>query len=143
MLCGSGHLEAALRNQARGIKGIHFPGFVQIEELPLYYGLAATFILPSSHFEQWGLVVNEAMAAGLPVLVSRVCGCAPELVQEGVNGFTFDPDDTEGLARLMWQMSWGEVDLEAMSQASQSIISVWTPGTFAENLFNAIKSVRV
>ena len=140
VLCGSGPLEASLRNQAGGIPGVHFPGFVQAEELPRYYGLAATFIIPSSHYEQWGLVVNEAMASGLPVLVSRVCGCTPDLVQEGVNGFTFDPRDTEGLARLMGRMSSGEVDLKALAQASQRIISAWTPGTFAENLFKAIKS---
>jgi glycosyltransferase involved in cell wall biosynthesis len=45
----------------------------------------------ASTTEQWGLVVNEAMAAGLPVLVSDRCGCAPDLVEVGVNGFTFDP----------------------------------------------------
>lgn len=143
VLCGSGPLEASLRNQATGITGIHFPGFVQIEELPRYYGLAGTFILPSSQFEQWGLVVNEAMASRLPVLVSRVCGCAPELVQEGVNGFTFDPYDTAGLSKLMWQMSLGKVDLEAMSEASQRIVSAFTPETFAENLFKAIKSAKL
>jgi 1,2-diacylglycerol 3-alpha-glucosyltransferase len=55
-------------------------------------GLASAFIQASTT-EQWGLVVNEAMASGLPVLVSERCGCAPDLVKNGVNGYTFDPYD--------------------------------------------------
>jgi 1,2-diacylglycerol 3-alpha-glucosyltransferase len=139
VLCGSGPLEQELKHQAQDIPGIHFPGFTQIDKLPSYYGLASTFILPSSHFEQWGLVVNEAMASGLPVMVSRVCGCAPDLVQEGVNGFAFDPHDTEGLSRLMTKMTMGEVDLQAMGEASRRVIATITPEIFAENLFNAVK----
>jgi glycosyltransferase involved in cell wall biosynthesis len=139
VVCGSGPLEPDLKGQTRDLRGVHFPGFQQIGELPLYYGLASVFILPSSHFEQWGLVVNEAMASGLPVLVSRACGCAPELVQEGVNGFTFDPLDKEGLARLMFRMSSKQADLEAMGKASQRIIADWSPEVFARNLFKAVK----
>jgi glycosyltransferase involved in cell wall biosynthesis len=116
---------------------VHFPGFKQAGELPAYYGLAQVFILASSHFEPWGLVVNEAMAAGLPVLVSKACGCAVDLVQEGVNGFTFDPYDVQGLARLLEKMSSREVDLPAMGAASRRLIADWTPGVFAQNLFNA------
>ena len=139
VLCGSGPLEPALKRQARDLQGVYFPGFQQIGELPMYYGLAAVFILPSTHFEQWGLVVNEAMASGLPVLVSRACGCASELVQEGVNGFTFDPLDREGLARLMLKMSSQEADLKAMGEASQRIIADWSPEVFARNLFKAVQ----
>ncbi len=138
VLCGSGPLEAKLRDQAADLPGVYFPGFKQADELPAYYGLAGAFIMPSSHFEQWGLVVNEAMAAGLPVLVSRACGCAPDLVQEGVNGFTFDPYDVEGLAHLMVKMSSGEADLKAMGEASRRIIADWTPEVFAQNLFKTI-----
>lgn len=139
VLCGSGPLEAALRDQARQMPGVHFPGFKQASELPIYYGLASTFILPSSHFEQWGLVVNEAMACGLPVLVSRACGCAPDLVQEEVNGFSFAPHDVEALARLLLRISSGEMDLAAMGQASRHIISALTPDLFAANLLKAVQ----
>jgi 1,2-diacylglycerol 3-alpha-glucosyltransferase len=142
VLCGSGPLEAKLKAAAADLPGVHFPGFQQAEELPVYYGLAQVFIIPSSHYEQWGLVVNEAMASGLPVLVSKACGCAPDLVQEGVNGFTFDPYDVEGLARLMVKMSSGEVDLQAMGEASRKIIAHWTPEVFAANLFRAIEAAR-
>ncbi|MGQ9921842.1 MAG: glycosyltransferase family 4 protein [Desulfobacca sp.] len=142
VLCGSGPLEAALKQAAAAFPGVHFPGFKQADELPAYYGLASAFIIPSSHFEQWGLVVNEAMASGLPVLVSRACGCARDLVQEGVNGFTFDPYDVAGLARLMIKMSSGQVDLQAMGAASRRIIAQWTPQVFARNLFRVIEAAR-
>lgn len=142
VICGSGPLEEALKRQAGYIPGIHFPGFTQIDTLPRYYGLASAFILPSSHFEQWGLVVNEAMASGLPVLVSAVCGCATELVQEGVNGFTFDPFDLEGLARLLVKVSSGKMDLKAMGQASLEIVADFTPEVFAHNLLQAVEAGR-
>jgi 1,2-diacylglycerol 3-alpha-glucosyltransferase len=138
VLCGSGPLEAMLKKIATGIPGVHFPGFKQANELPDFYGLAGAFILPSSHFEQWGLVVNEAMASGLPVLMSRACGCASDLVHEEVNGYTFDPYDVENLARLLVRMSSDAVDLKAMGQASLRIIADWTPEVFAQNLFKAV-----
>ena len=115
-------------------------GFVQYDGLPALYGRAGAFILPSASDEQWGLVVNEAMAAGLPVLVSNRCGCAPDLVQEGRNGFTFDPYKTEELARLMLRVSSMSGDERAaMGQASREIISRWTPETFATNLMKAVE----
>ncbi len=137
VLCGAGPEEARLREQASSLPGVHFPGFRQVDVLPAYYGLSRCFILPSRS-EPWGLVVNEAMAAGLPVLVSRACGCKEDLVREGVNGFSFDPWDPESLARLMLKVASGKPDLAAMGAASQRIISRWTPQTFAENLLHAL-----
>jgi hypothetical protein len=123
-----------------GLDGsVRLPGFVQYDGLRALYARAGAFILPSVS-EPWGLVVNEAMAAGLPVLVSNRCGCAPDLVEEGRNGFTFDPYDIEGLARLMLRMSsMSEAERAAMGQASREIISRWTPETFATNLMKAVE----
>ncbi len=142
VLCGSGPLENSLRAAAAELPGVHFPGFKQVDELTIYYGLASVFIMPSSHFEQWGLVVNEAMASGLPVLVSKACGCATDLVQAGLNGFTFDPYNVKRLARLMVKMSSSEVELDAMGNASRRIIADWTPEKFAENLFRAMETAK-
>jgi glycosyltransferase involved in cell wall biosynthesis len=114
-------------------------GFKQYSDLPVYYGLASVFIHASTT-DQWGLVVNEAMACGLPVLVSNRCGCAPDLVQDGVNGFTFDPYDVDELTGLMFKISSGNVDRDAMGAASREIISHWTPKTFATNLLRAAES---
>jgi glycosyltransferase involved in cell wall biosynthesis len=135
---GPGRLELERRAASLGISGrLILPGFVQYQELPWYYGLASAFLLPST-VEQWGLVVNEAMAAGLPVLVSEACGCAPELVHEGVNGFAFRSGDCEALARRMAQLA-SAPDLAAMGEASSKIIASWTPETFAGNMMRAVE----
>jgi len=142
VICGSGLLESRLKEEARqlSLQQVHFTGYQQIDTLPFYYGLSRVFIIPSSHSEQWGLVVNEAMASGLPVLVSKACGCAPDLVQDGVNGFTFDPRDVEGLVRLMLKISSGAVDLGAMGEASRKVIAGWSLETYAQNLFKAVEA---
>lgn len=143
VVCGSGEMEPRIKNLINQLgpeKYIYLPGYQDAESLTVFYGLASAFVHASSYAEQWGLVVNEAMAAGLPVLVSRICGCAPDLVHDGENGFTFDPYDVEGLARLMAKMSSGEVNLQAMGEASRRIIANWTPEVFAENLLKAVEA---
>jgi glycosyltransferase involved in cell wall biosynthesis len=75
---------------------VFLPGFRQIEELPRFYAHACCFVHPAIS-EPWGLVINEAMACGLPVLCSSNCGAAEELVREGVNGFLFDPLDASAI----------------------------------------------
>ena len=139
VLLGDGPLrnrvEAAVA--AYGLEeGVHLPGFKQYEELPAYYGLANAFVHAST-VEQWGLVVNEAMAAGLPVLVSDRCGCALDLVEQGRNGYTFDPYDTEALATMMQHMASDSCDCDGMGAASRDIIARWTPETFALSMEQA------
>ena len=113
------------------------PGFKQYEELPIYYGLANAFIHASTS-EQWGLVVNEAMASGLPVIVSNRCGCAPELVEEGINGFTFDPDDQEQLAnRLLEVASLSSDRRQGLGDAGRRIVANFGPERFADGLTHA------
>jgi len=139
VVVGDGPERPALEGRVAslGLQGrVLLPGFVQYPELPRYYGLASAFLLPSV-VEQWGLVVNEAMAAGLPVMVSDACGCASELVHEGVNGFTFAPGDAEALSRRMVRLT-ERADLQAMGEASQRIIASWTPETFARNMERAM-----
>jgi glycosyltransferase involved in cell wall biosynthesis len=123
---------------SQGIQGVSFPGFLQINKLPTYYGLASVFIHPA-HRDQWGLVVNEAMAAGLPVLVSNGCGCASDLVCEGENGFTFDSNDVATLADLMIKVSSGKVDMEAMGVSSRNRIEGWGLKRFAQGLYGALQ----
>lgn len=140
VLCGAGPFEGALMTLTRelGVEAaVHFPGFRQVEDLPVFYSLASAFVLASSHSEQWGLVVNEAMASGLPVLVSQACGCAVDLVQEGLNGFTFDPADEISLAHLLKEFASGAWDLEEMGQMSQQIIRDWSLDQFAKSLWSA------
>jgi glycosyltransferase involved in cell wall biosynthesis len=141
VLLGDGPLRSIYDSQLTTLDlhdHVLLPGFKQYCELPVYYGLASTFV-HSSTVEQWGLVVNEAMASGLPVLVSDRCGCARDLVKSGVNGFTFDPYNVEQLSGLMLDLSSSGIDLAAMGQASQKIISEWGPRRFADGLAQAVR----
>jgi glycosyltransferase involved in cell wall biosynthesis len=118
---------------------VFFPGFRQIGELPRFYAHAGAFVHASTT-EQWGLVVNEAMASGLPVLVSKRCGCAPELVREGINGFTFDPLDVDELARQMTRIASMEPsELGEFGAAGQRLIADWGLERFAAGLADAAK----
>lgn len=145
ILSGSGPLEGELRRKAEALKiggRVFFPGFVQYGELPALYGLAAAFILPSMS-DQWGLVVNEAMASGLPVLVSSGCGCAPDLVRAGENGFTIDPADAAGMAESLQKMAGHSPDERAaMGVRSRAIIAAYSPAAFASGLMSAIEFAR-
>lgn len=118
------------------IAGVTLAGFQQIDELPAYYGLASGFIHPTLQ-DQWGLVVNEAMAAGLPVLVSERAGCARDLVQEGNNGYRFDPENIEHMATAMLRLTEG--DHAEMGRCSQDIIKAWSPAVFAQRLGQAVE----
>jgi len=142
VLLGDGPLSSDLRRLISGLSlvdFVHLPGFKQYPELPAYYANAGAFIHASTT-EQWGLVVNEAMASGLPVLVSNRCGCAKDLVQEGVNGFTFDPYNVEQLANLMVQISAFQiVRLSAFGAESARIIANWGPERFASGLKAAME----
>ena len=141
VLLGDGPLKSDLCHLISDLGLQHcalLPGFKQYDELPVYYGLARAFIHAST-IEQWGLVVNEAMASGLPVLVSDRCGCAADLVQEGRNGFSFDPRNVEALAQLMLKISARNFPLSQFGLASREIISQWGTGRFADGLARAVK----
>jgi glycosyltransferase involved in cell wall biosynthesis len=103
---------------------VFFNGFVQYEQLPQYYGLADLFIL-GSYMEQWGLVVNEAMASGLPVLVSNKCGCVNDLVRNNENGFVFNPNNPEELAICLKEITAHPLKLKNMGKDSLKIIKDW------------------
>ena len=144
VLVGDGPLKPKIVEWRRRLgldDHVLLPGFKQYAELPAYYALAGAFVLASTS-ETWGLVVNEAMACGLPVLVSRRCGCATDLVTDGRNGFTFDPLDIQELTRLLLRIAAPGTDLAAMSRASREIIAQWTPSLWAHNLQLASQAAR-
>lgn len=142
VLLGDGPLKPRLRAQIGQLglaADVLLPGFRQYYQSPAYYALAGAFV-HASVTEQWGLVVNEAMACRLPVLVSESCGCAADLVANGKNGFTFNPLDTTALAQCLLRMAGGEHDLATMGEASDEIIAQWSPETFAVNLKQAVET---
>jgi len=102
-LCGSGPLEADLRARATELglaDRVVFHGFQQTAEVAQLLARGVALILPSTE-EQFGNVVIEAQAMGLPVLVSDVAGARDALVRNWQNGFVFEPDNPEGLAEFM------------------------------------------
>jgi glycosyltransferase involved in cell wall biosynthesis len=142
LLLGDGALRSDLDRLISdlGIDGhVQMPGFKQYEELPHYYAHAGAFIHASTT-EQWGLVVNEAMASGLPVLVSNRCGCAADLVKVGENGWTFDPTNVEQMADCMRRISADDEGIFAMGSRSREIIRGWGPDRFASGLSAAVNA---
>ena len=95
LLVGDGPLRGILQQkvQERGLSNIVFLGFIPPEQLPPVFAMSEILLLPSLR-ESWGAVVNEALAAGIPVMVSSVAGAA-DLVEHGKNGYIIDPHDID------------------------------------------------
>ena len=138
VLLGDGPLRETLNSQLSTLnlnEHVHLPGFRPYDELPVYYALANAFVHASTT-EQWGLVVNEAIASGLPVIVSDRCGCAPELVNG--NGFTFDPTNEDELTtRLLEMASLSDEERKHLGDNSYRIAANFAPERFGEGLERA------
>lgn len=122
-----------------GRPAVYFFGFRQIEENPIFYALATAFILPSEH-EEWGLVVNEAMACGLPVFVSQAAGCAADLVVEGENGRLFDSSEILPLADHLQELVDDPALAARMGAASAERIRHWGCERFADGAIAATRT---
>jgi glycosyltransferase involved in cell wall biosynthesis len=125
VLVGEGGELAACRQYVaeRGIAGVHFMGFRNQAELPKIYAMSDVFVLPSED-EPWGLVINEAMCFGLPIVAADQVGAAADLVQPGRNGYTFPAGDVGELARVLTLILTGEAG-KRMGEASAGIIRRW------------------
>lgn len=110
-----------------GTPTVFFPGFRQIGELPHFYATAGAFIHPALE-EPWGLVINEAMASGLPVLSGSNVGAAAELIEAGCNGWTFDAWDCAEIAAALRRLSdLDETQRRDMGLASREILERKVP----------------
>jgi glycosyltransferase involved in cell wall biosynthesis len=106
---------------------VFFPGFRQIEELPRFYAHAGCFVHPALE-EPWGLVLNEAMACSLPVLSGNNVGAAEELIDQGVNGWTFDAESSAEMAECLQRIAGlNDGDRTAMGAASARILEERCP----------------
>lgn len=144
LLVGSGEMEAELNGQIKllGIQRTHMAGFANQDALPDIYGACDVFVLPSTD-EPWGLAVNEAMSAGLPVVVSDEVGCARDLVQDGVNGAVFPAGNVGALAEALRPII-ADTDVRLrMGAASREIISRWSYAECLDGLRQALASVNL
>ena len=116
--------------------GVHFYPFAQVNETPAFYALAKAFVL-ASRTDEWGLVINEAMACGLPVVVSRSVGAAPDLVRPGETGFRFYADNHEELALCLERLCRRDAEAERLGQNSRVEISRWSVSRFTAGALGA------
>ncbi|MBE2179862.1 MAG: glycosyltransferase family 4 protein [Chthoniobacterales bacterium] len=150
-----GEERSSLNQEDRG--AIFFYGFRQLDENPIFYALAEAFVLPSL-YEEWGLVVNEAMACSLPVIVSRTAGCAEDLLpgsgpvaencklntensfEPRSNGFLFDPTSVEALAEALRRIvEMGDGRWE-MGKQSRKIVANFGCENFARQVLAAAEA---
>lgn len=123
---GSGEQEEKLKEYVRQqqLPDVHFLGFRNQSELPGIYSVADVFVLPSQD-EPWGLIINEVMCAGLPVIASSEIGAVADLVRHGENGFTYDAGNIAALTEHLSQLL-GEPEMRTrMGNASRRIIEDW------------------
>jgi 1,2-diacylglycerol 3-alpha-glucosyltransferase len=129
-------------NLGAGIDGLHFAGPQHGDDLYRFYGKAKALIV-SSEMDQWGLVVNEGLAAGLPVIVCTGCGAARTLVLEGENGWCFPRGDIESLTKLLLHAAASPPEtLARMGVKSREIIAVWSLDRFADGVLQAMQLPR-
>lgn len=136
VLAGDGPLRSELESVAKSIcpGTIRFAGFVHRDELASYYGLADCLVFPTRS-DPWGLVVNEAMACGLPVICGQSAGCAADLVKS--NGRVIDPRNAGQLPRAMEELA-SDADLRReMSRESLEIIRNYSPEICAARIAQA------
>ncbi len=136
---GAGPLQQGLEKQARAL-GIEarFAGFRNQSELPRHYVAADVLVLPSGGTETWGLVVNEAMACGVPAIVSDAVGCAPDLIAEGETGYTYSVGSVKGLATRLEQCRAAAIRRHDWRPALLARIALFSPGAAAANTIAAI-----
>lgn len=112
--------------------------FLQLADLALAYRQASALVL-ASVVDQWGLVVNEAIAAGLPALVSSGCGCAADLIEDGVSGLAFDPADCPQLAGQLHAMErLGPAERQALVAAARQRLKAFSPLSCGQALGAAV-----
>jgi len=141
-LAGFGETETEVRSIAETIPGVELLGHLQFPDLVREYLSCAALVLPS-YSENWGLVVNEAMHAGAPVLASTHVGCVPELVHEGETGMLFDPLSEDSMIDVLHRFeALSDSEREVMSNTCLSEVRDHTPDGWAIRVTEIVRDVR-
>ena len=126
-LVGEGPLRSRLASELPSDlrSQVHFAGFHPPRELPTLFGKADVFVLPSRH-DGWGVVVNQALAAGLPVICTSAVGAAADLVRHGENGFVVDPGDVTTLHQALAKFASDRELVSTFGQKSRELAGNWS-----------------
>jgi glycosyltransferase involved in cell wall biosynthesis len=140
LFLGDGVLRDPLEAYAgeHELAGARFAGFVNQSELPKYYGLGDVFVLPST-YEPRGAVINEAMACGLPVIVTDRCGSIGDIVLDGDNAFVYPAGDVAALSGFMSRLAGDSALRAKMARRSREIIDTWTFARGVEGVKAALR----
>jgi glycosyltransferase involved in cell wall biosynthesis len=139
-LVGSGPQEAELRALAGGDSRILFPGYVDGAAKSSWYAAADVFVLPTLH-DPWGVVANEAMYFGLPVLTTDAAGCVPDIVRDGENGLVVAAGDAAALGQALGRVLKDDELRHGMGMRSREIIRGYTTAAAAERWLEVISRV--
>lgn len=143
VFAGDGEERERLLQASKAIDSgkVIFPGFLQRDDLPALYALAEALVLPT-HSDTWGLVVNEALACGLPVIVTDVAGCAADLVRDGENGFVIPPRDSQALCEALQRHLGDSAGLNEMRRRARNVGMRFAPQAWADGVVQAVAGTR-
>lgn len=143
LLVGDGELREPLETyvRERALSGVRFAGFINQSDLPKYYAMSDVFVLPST-YEPRGAVINEAMACGLPVIVTDHCGSIGDIVLDGENAFIYPAGDADALAASMTRLVDDPALRERMARRSREIIGTWTFARGVEGVRSALRWIE-
>ncbi len=141
LMAGDGPLRAQCQEQARAEGApVHFTGFLNQTRIAEAYAVANALVLPSES-ETWGMVVNEAMASGLPCIVSDRVGCGPDVIEPGVTGDIHAMGDIDALAGLMTRYA-DPGRLATMGRNARHKIEAYSVEAASDALLSAVETVR-
>lgn len=142
LIMGSGFLENQLKQTVENdrIRNVHFLGFMNETDKWVYYLASDIFVLPTK-LDAWGLVVNEAMLCGLPVICSKYAGAARDLVADGENGRIVDPFDTMDFSLAIEQLVTDKLKRQEMGSCSQKRIAQYSIKESAQGFLRAIGGI--
>ncbi|WP_121809525.1 glycosyltransferase family 4 protein [Mucilaginibacter kameinonensis] len=141
LFVGNGPLENSLKASAADSEKVHFLPFQNQSAMPAIYQACNIFCLPSKGpNETWGLAVNEAMAAGRPVLVSDKCGCAIDLVDSGINGEMFEAGSRSSLIQKLSLLLENKTGLSTLGNNAKTKVASWSFEIQAETILKTLKN---
>ena len=141
LFVGNGNLEISLKTNAGKKNNVHFIDFYNQSLMPVVYQACDLFCLPSKGpGETWGLAVNEAMAAGKPVLVSDKCGCAVDLAVPGITGEIFEAGNLTDISTKLNKLIFNKTTLKVLGQNAKNKIAAWSFTNQADAILNVLRN---